>query len=286
MLEASRCRRGGSGASQSGDGGDITVNVGESLSLRDGATISVVSRGGGAAGNVEIRPVDGAAGRTTVTLLSGSSIEARSIGTADAGNITIDAGRQFVAAQSSVETNAQRGGGGRLSVRASEIVYASDAIFRTDVERGGALGDGGDVEIPPSVFPEPQLAVLNRSSVVARVMDGTAGNIRIEARDLLASQGIVADATSGPDGIPGTVEITGPDEQLAGQIAPLPTNFFDASELMTTPCAARTTRAGSLVVQTRKAIEPPPDAPLSLPGSADGDAADRHTGASTGDCPG
>jgi len=91
----------------------------------------------------------------------------------------------------------------------------------------------------------------------------------------------VIDATS-ERGVSGEVEITSPDQALAGQITPLPSNFLDASKLMTTPCDARRARTGSFVVQTREAALPPPDAPLS-PSDLDARRADER---GDGNCPG
>jgi hypothetical protein len=44
------------------------------------------------------------------------------------------------------------------------------------------------------------------------------------------------------------------------QVTPLPTDYLDATRLLTTPCEARRARRGSLTVQSRAALELPPDA--------------------------
>jgi hypothetical protein len=96
----------------------------------------------------------------------------------------------------------------------------------------------------------------------------------------------VIDATS-ERGLSGEVSITSPDATLAGQITPLPANFFDASKLMSTACDARRERTGSFVIQTRPAIAPLPDAPLApslLSGTEAG--ATGADGATDPSCPG
>jgi filamentous hemagglutinin family protein len=266
-------------ATDSGAAGDIEVAVARSLDLRDGGRISVDSSGGGAAGDVVVRGGPGA----TLALV-GANISARSRRSAEAGNVTITTGGDFVAGGGSVvETQAEdNASGGRVAIAADGIVYLSDARIETRVDSGGgggALGNGGDVGIPPlpgagSTPVLPTFAVLNRSSIVATAIDGNGGNIRVAARDLLASQGAVIDATS-ERGVAGEVEFTSPDATLAGQITPLPSNYIDASKLMTTACDARRERAGSFVVQTRDAAEPLPDAPLAPGDLGAGRAAER-----------
>jgi len=274
-------------ATDSGAAGDIEVAVARSLEVRDGGRISVDSSGGGAAGDVVVRGGPGA----TVALVGGN-VSARSRRSAEAGNVTITTGGDFVAGSGSVvETQAEdNASGGRVTIAAEGIVYASDARIETLVDSGGgggALGNGGNVGIPPPP-PDPAMAevlpsfaVLNRSSIVATAIDGNGGNIRVAARDLLASQGVVVDATS-ERGVAGEVQITSPDATLAGQITPLPSNYLDASKLMSTACDARRARSGSFVVQTRDATAPLPDAPLA-PEDLD---AGRAEGRDETDCPG
>jgi hypothetical protein len=241
-----------------GAAGDVEVVVGSWLEVRDGGQISVSSLAGGDAGDVLIRGGPGA----TVALVGGSVL-ARSVGSGAAGDILVETGGDFVAgAGATIATDATGNdlGGGQVTVSAGGIFYLSDARIETRVETGA--GNGGNVDVPsPGGTPPPGLAVLNRSQIIATADDGNGGNIQLAAGDLLASQGVVVDATS-RRGVSGIVQITGPDENLAGQIVPLPTNFFDAAKLMTTACDARRTRTGSFVVQTRSGIDPLPDAPL------------------------
>jgi filamentous hemagglutinin family protein len=264
------------GTRESGDAGDIVVDVGSRLEVRDGGRISVDSRGGGEAGDVEIR-----GGENATVALVGGNVSATSVRSAEAGNVTIQAGRNFVAGRNaSVTTTAEENAsGGRVAISAREIVYLSDARIETLVASGlaGGLGNGGDVDAPPAGAAPPELAVLNRSSIVATAIDGNGGNIQVAASDLLASQGVVVDATS-RRGVSGRVRITNPNTALAGQIVPLPSTFFDASKLLATACAARRARTGSFVVQTLRATPPLPDAPLSpsaLRGAPRGEGEDR-----------
>jgi hypothetical protein len=228
--------------------------------------------------------------RATVAVIGGN-VSAASRGSAAAGNVSIDAGRRFVVGRGgSVTTDAVgNASGGRVDATARKLSYLDDASIETRVDAGaaGGLGNGGDVDLPGAGARPPALAVLNRSAIVATTFDGVGGNIRVGARDLIASQGVVIDPTAQGGGVSGTVEITSPDSQLASQIVPLPSNFLDAAKRMGTACDARRTRTGSFVVQTRDAAPPPPDAPVG-PGELGGGGAGA-TGDGTGDdqrCPG
>jgi hypothetical protein len=61
-------------------------------------------------------------------------------------------------------------------------------------------------------------------------------------------------------GVAGTIVISSPSSDLVSQVTPLPTDYLDATRLLTTPCEARRARQGSLTVQRRAALELPPDA--------------------------
>lgn len=248
---------------------DVRIEDVRSLSLSS-SSITTETFASGDGGDVVVRTSG------PVTLDQGSSISARSTSLGDdagnAGRIDIDAGTDLALVRGSqLETSAQGGGsGGSIRLGAGELVYLSDAAVATDVNQPGAgdPADAGDV-----VLALPTLAVLNRSSIVARARGaGNAGNIQISTlggffpSDPLVSRldtapagASVLDATA-ETGIAGTVEIVSPAADLVSQVTPLPAEFFDASQLLTTPCEARRARRGSLTVQTGRAPEPPPDA--------------------------
>jgi filamentous hemagglutinin family protein len=280
------------------DAADIVLeNIGR-LEM-SGSTISAETTGTGLGGRIEVQA------RESVELRSGSLVTARSSfpSLSNAGTISIDGGRSLLVVKSAIETRADVASGGRVRLQASEIVYLSDSIVDTLVQEGNEAGldepgNGGDFNLPVPEDPAPPLllaaaaplvtpgdppgfVVLNRSGIIATAIDGNGGNITIAAQNFLASDESVIDASS-ETGLPGEVEIKAPDAELAGQITPLPTSFFDASKLMRTPCAARTARAGSFVVQTRAAIPPPPDGPLSPAIALDAAEADAP---GTGNCP-
>ena len=116
-------------------------------------------------------------------------------------------------------------------------------------------GRGGDIDV------DSRFVVLNKSRIIARADQGDGGNISISAGTFLPSGDSIVDASSRL-GISGTIQTTSPDTALTSGITPLPATFVDASALLQDHCAARTARAGSLVVRGRDRLPPPPDAPL------------------------
>jgi hypothetical protein len=258
-------------APQPGDEASVIVSGVGRLEV-DGATIAASTSGNGPGGNIDITALE------SVDIEHGSLISARSerdFLAGDAGRIHIDGGKRLIVRDSAIETFALAAGGGQVALTADDVVYFENSSVNTFVTAGG--GNGGNIDIP---FPEepaapaltvaadlppqasPRFVVLNDSSLIATADEGGGGNITVSAQNFLVSADSVIDASSRA-GIDGLVQTTTPDAQLAGQITPLPANYFDASRMMKTPCAARTARTGSFVVQTREAPEPPPDAPLS-----------------------
>jgi hypothetical protein len=276
---------------------DIRIEDVDALNLSN-ARITAETTGSGEGGDIVIRA------RRSVILVDGATITARSLAPSggEAGTLDIDAGDRFVAIRESLlETRAADASGGQIAIQARELVYFSDSRVDTFVQQGG--GDGGDFGIPvlpgadPADAVPPEFVVLNRSRIVASAQDGDGGNIEIAAtdgffpsdrlvfdEDLALARDSVLDATS-DTGFPGEIEIVSPAADLVGQVTPLPVNYFDASEMMTTACEARRARTGSFVVQARAAVEAPPDAPLSAPFAADSEAGGGREDSSTGRCP-
>jgi filamentous hemagglutinin family protein len=262
-----------------GVGGSVEITA-ATLRVQDGAEIAARGFGAGSAGgDVRIQT------SKSVVVMDGGGIRATGELGADAGNVAIDAGKKFVAVRNSplpgqpaaVATEALSGSGGTVSIRATELVYLSDSRIETNVQQGG--GDGGDFGTPvlPDQLGTPdsrpaKLVVLNRSRVVASAEDGDGGSILIDGT-FLPSDALVfdedqagradsaLDATS-ETATPGEIVITSPASALAGQLVPLPSSPLDATQMMLPPCAARTQRTGSLLVEPRELL-PPPDAPQS-----------------------
>jgi large exoprotein involved in heme utilization and adhesion len=285
---------------QEATGGNITLSGGESLEIVEQSLVSSLANGAGAAGDIFLQATrtvsiadqsvitaetNGAGTGGTVTFqnvgdvfLSGdSSITTKS--TADtgggaAGNIIIAAQGTFQVEHSSITTTAENAGGGRISIQGGKLVHLYASLVETTVNGADdvAEADAGDIDIPlrgdegapgDSLNPvTPEAIVINRSTIRANALATDAGNINIDGENVLISSDSLIEATSAT-GVSGAITISSADASLVGQVTPLPANFFDPSDRLLPPCAARTERTGSFVVQTQPTLPPPPDSPLS-----------------------
>ncbi|MEG4070355.1 S-layer family protein [Microcoleus sp. Pol11C2] len=125
----------GSLLGSSGTGGNITVAV-QKLTVRDGAILSSITSGEGAAGNIDITAAESVEvlrtlpGSSILTLISANSLEPN--GKGRAGDITIDTKRLIVAQGAGIGVSSggtlgnlsfsNGGPGGNLTIRASESV--------------------------------------------------------------------------------------------------------------------------------------------------------------------
>jgi large exoprotein involved in heme utilization and adhesion len=80
-----------------------------------------------------------------------------------------------------------------------DLLYLVSSEISTSVK--GKTGNGGNIAI------DPQLVILNHSSIIAATIEGKGGNITITAGQLIPSADSIVSATS-ELGISGTVEIS------------------------------------------------------------------------------
>jgi filamentous hemagglutinin family protein len=297
-TEALRLRRGSiTTEALQAAGGDITLAGGNLAQITDHSKISARAEGAGAAGDIFVLDTEtfsltgdsiitaetsgtGHGGAITfqnvgdVFLSGDSSITTQSTADngGDAGDIVIVAVGTFQASDSAVTTTAEDAGGGRISIQAGKLVYLLDSRLETTVQAEEPGKDAGDINIPlpppPKGEPDlpapdvPEFVVINRSIIRANATATDAGDITIAGDEVLISSDSLIEAHSDL-GVSGEIQISSPDADVVSQVTPLPSNFVDASDRLLPPCAARTERTGSFVVESRGAIQPSPDSPLS-----------------------
>ncbi|MDR4470563.1 MAG: filamentous hemagglutinin N-terminal domain-containing protein [Nitrospira sp.] len=182
-----------SGTTGSGSGGPIDLSV-RSLTIQHGGKISAETSGTASSatgGPIIINATD------HVTLTNGGSITASSTGLADAGSIFVNAGQQLdLTNGSSITTTTQsaQANGGNIDIRAIERVRLVDSEISTSVM--GTEGSGGNI------FIDPNMVVLQGSTVTAQAVGGSGGNITFVTPLFLADSSSIISATSkfGPDG--------------------------------------------------------------------------------------
>jgi hypothetical protein len=127
----------------------------------------------------------------------------------------------------------------------------------TSSVNGPANSNGGNITIDTA---HPQFVIMQgNSQVLAKANAGQGGAITIIGGVVLQDAGSVLDASAGPAGVSGTVNIQSPFQQLSGAIAPLPQAFAVATNLYGQRCAAEKGGQFSSFVQgARDGVPPQP----------------------------
>ena len=226
-----------------GAGGNIHVAA-QSVAVQNGGTISASTSGASAnatGGNIMISV------KQSVALNNGGSITAASTGPANAGNIAINAGAQFLSQNGTLSTSANQASGGNITIQATESIRLVNSQLSTSVQ-GGPNTAGGNILLDPAVV------TLQNSQVTAQAVQGTGGNINIIAGTFLADQTSVVSASS-QFGLSGAVNIQSPVSNLSGSLATLPQRPLQAHTLLQQRCAAQVNgQLSSLVVSGRDSL--------------------------------
>jgi len=182
------------------DGGNVTVSVADTLTVKNDGRISVRSFSGeGNAGELKVNA-------PYLTLTDGGSIVATASDTTG-GNVTIDADYLKLL------------NGSAISSSAFGDVFGSD---------------GGNVTIHSI-----NIVALNGSTVTARAEEFQGGRIRIEAQTFLYDaptvDGVLS-ATGGHSGNDGTVEVNAPNIDISGSLANLNPAYLDVAHHVNPRC--------------------------------------------------
>jgi large exoprotein involved in heme utilization and adhesion len=194
----------------------------------------------------------------STNLNTDSTITASSTGPANAGNIIINAGSQFVSNSGHITTKASQASGGNITVRATDAIRLVNSEINASVQ-GGRETTGGNILLDPAIV------TLQNSRVVANAVDGQGGNINIIAGSFFQDQPNSVSASS-ERGISGTVNIQSPVSSLSGSLATLPQRPLQVQNLLSQRCAAQTGgRLSSLVVAGRERLPVEPGGWLMSP---------------------
>ena len=116
----------------------------------------------------------------------------------------------------STEAATSTASGGNITLHVRDFLYLVSSEITTSVK--GETGNGGNIAI------DPQLMILDHSSIIAQAIEGHGGNITITAGLFIPSSDSVVSATS-QLGISGTVEINGPRVDVNGALVVLSTEL-------------------------------------------------------------
>ncbi len=208
----------------SGSGGNIELNA-QNVQFNNGI-INASVLGNGIGGDISIT--------TSSLMFSGNSnVSVSSLGTGNAGNISMSADRVSLN-QSAITATSFLGKGGNINLQVKEDLVLrnrSEISTRAGTEDTGG-GNGGNIRINTGV-----LAVLENSNINANAFQGKGGNIQIFTQGVFVSPDSAITASS-ERGINGVVRINSPDIDPSSAIVELPTDVTDASNQITTGCAA------------------------------------------------
>ncbi|OQX24351.1 MAG: hypothetical protein BWK80_21230, partial [Desulfobacteraceae bacterium IS3] len=223
----------------SGNGGELSISS-PLLSVGDNGVIYAATLGDenlcntgadGNGGNIEIKVKQ-------LEMSGDASVSARSLGTGNAGDISIIADETIQMKNSAVTTQAESADGGNISVRSQGIIHLKDSEITAEV--GGGKGDGGNISI------DPEFVILDKSNIIADANEGNGGNIHIVADQFIRSANSRVSASSRL-GIEGTVEIESSETDI-GSLTSLPADFLDAARWLKTPCSERSGQNTSRLV--------------------------------------
>jgi filamentous hemagglutinin family protein len=235
---------------QSGPGGSVSVTA-NGLIIEGGAQIASSTAGPGKGGDVNV-----AVASDIVLPDPGPQITARSTGSGDAGSITVSATRLLMNNGAAISTEAETStaSGGNITLHVRDFLYLVSSEISTSVK--GETGNGGNIVV------DPQLVILDHSSIIAQAIEGHGGNITITAGQFIPSSDSIVSASS-ELGISGTIVINGPRVDVNGALVVLSTQLRGRTEVLREACAARADRPiSSLVEAGRGALPQDPEATL------------------------
>ncbi|NET83680.1 MAG: filamentous hemagglutinin N-terminal domain-containing protein, partial [Moorea sp. SIO1F2] len=168
------------------DGGNLTINATESVTLSGKATLASATLNSGNAGELKVTT-------PTLTLEKGAVISADSTGSGNAGALTINTEQLLVRDGSRIgAATGNSGTGANITVIASDLVELV----------GTAVDDQNNV-VPSGIFANSQF--IDIENVTNEL--GDAGNINIDTENLIVGDGAVVLSSTEGQGIGGTITI-------------------------------------------------------------------------------
>ena len=193
-----------SGNEQS-NGGNIVIDVDESLNLTGGSFLISSTEGENNGGNIEINAAK------SVNLIEGSFLTSSTIGKGNAGNIEINATDSILVTEGSQlqAFTASEGNAGNIVIDAeSADIFLNNAFISTSVLLGS--GQGGDIRITGRTLSlDDGSSLLTTTAGQATVKKlANSGNIQIDVSDsIILSTGSSIDSNTEGQGNAGNVTI-------------------------------------------------------------------------------
>jgi filamentous hemagglutinin family protein len=252
----------------SGDGGDLTINASDSVELSRQGLILTTTVGSGNAGNITINT-----GRLLVqdeSLIAANASAANDAQLGNAGNVVVRAQSITLRNQSRINAITTKNQGGNITLQVQDLLLLQQlSSISTTAGTDQAGGDGGNITIDSNFL----VAIPNENSdISANAFTGQGGRVEITAQSILGIQDrsqptSLSDITASSEfGSAGTISLNTPDVDLNRGLTELPETVVDASQLVAlgcTPAATRQVNQGEFYQTGRGGIAPLPTDPQS-----------------------
>jgi filamentous hemagglutinin family protein len=243
------------------DAGKITLQI-DTLTLT-GGEIGTATFGAGQGGDLTINAresmtIAGAADGNFVSGIYTSAVGENATG--NAGHIEVTTPRLTLDQRGEIIGESFQTSGGNITINAPYLKLLNGSAISSSVA-GDEFSDGGNVTLNSINF-----VALNDSSVTARADQGRGGNITVNAEVFLHDATNVQDvlnASSQRLGNDGNVQNNAPQTDISGSLTVLPARYLDAAQISRRCGPDTEDKRIRFVVQGRGALLPPsPDEPL------------------------
>ncbi len=212
--------------------GDITV-ITKNLKISDGGFIATSSL----AGKDASLPAVGAAGAIAISaeridLQKRAKITSNATGSGNAGDITLKATNEILLDGATLSTRATQSSGGNIKLDASNLILLKDSRIESSV-----FGD--NTTVSGNISLDPKFIVVSNSQILATAADGVGGAIELVGDVIFLDSVSTLEASAGPAGVDGSVNIQAPIQNLSQAIAPLPEGLLEVSSLYSAKCAGQ-----------------------------------------------
>lgn len=293
--------RAAAGRDSTGETGDITINASESITLANGATLSVQNNacihpscnktpaeissqglpGIKPAENIEVSTLKVSA--PSISLIN-AKISAESTGNVSSSNIKLAFADRLYLDPSSISTSANTGNGGAIDIRGGKTMVLDNSQVATSVL--GLAGNGGNITLSADTL-------LMLSGFIQANTAGTGnsgGTVNINVTNLVPSGNVLflggqvpyvyqtgvfgfnVIQAAAPTGLSGAIRVTSPALDLSGALSGLQTQIIDTGGLGRSRCQAT---SGSSLVPTGRGGFPPSSRDLMGPHQSTTDQKNR-----------
>ncbi|WP_321206669.1 filamentous hemagglutinin N-terminal domain-containing protein [Tolypothrix tenuis] len=254
----------------SGNAGDLTLST-KHLSIRNGGVISastgIDSTGRG--GNINIHAFDSVeiAGISNDSRLP-SSLSVRSLGTGEAGNISVDTPRFTLSDRGKINAESNAVDGGNITLNTDLLLLLRNSTISATAGLNQSAGNGGNIFInSPFIIAVPN----ENSDISANAFTGKGGNVNITTQAIFGiaarpQQTNQSDITASSElGVQGEIIFTQPQVQPPQKLLELPSGLVNATTqfAQTCPRGPNAKPLGSFVITGRGSLPPNSFEPLT-----------------------